>query len=244
MINFKKNIIAGAKFIYVSSILFVIIGSVSYAITGSSWPKQTGDPLTAITVNELRTWGVNGATFTNGQDATANPIYHLGNIGIGTSSVSAGLLVDIEGKVGAMEYCDETGGSCNTIGSIAAAAANSIPSGAVMAFNLAACPSGWSEIAGARGRVIVGLNGADASFDVLGETGGEKTHMLTTAEIPAHTHGIQASPNSPGGSYNTLMQYIPNTAPSTWIYSDQNTGGGSAHNNLQPYITFLYCQKN
>lgn len=39
-----------------------------------------------------------------------------------------------------------------------------------------------------KGRVPVGLDSADSSFDVLGETGGAKTHTLTTSEMPSHTH--------------------------------------------------------
>lgn len=39
-----------------------------------------------------------------------------------------------------------------------------------------------------KGRVPVGRNAADGSFDVLGESGGAKTHTLTTAEMPNHAH--------------------------------------------------------
>ena len=39
-----------------------------------------------------------------------------------------------------------------------------------------------------KGRVPVGLDSADTQFDALGETGGAKTHTLTTAEMPVHTH--------------------------------------------------------
>ena len=39
-----------------------------------------------------------------------------------------------------------------------------------------------------KGRTIVGRDASQTEFDVLGETGGAKTHTLTTAEIPAHSH--------------------------------------------------------
>jgi len=39
-----------------------------------------------------------------------------------------------------------------------------------------------------KGRIAVGLDAAQTEFDVLGETGGEKTHVLTTAELAAHAH--------------------------------------------------------
>lgn len=38
------------------------------------------------------------------------------------------------------------------------------------------------------GRVVVGLDDSDVSFDALGELGGSKTHTLTTDELPSHTH--------------------------------------------------------
>jgi microcystin-dependent protein len=39
-----------------------------------------------------------------------------------------------------------------------------------------------------QGKIPVGLNSADLSFDVRGETGGEKTHAIATAELPSHNH--------------------------------------------------------
>ena len=41
-----------------------------------------------------------------------------------------------------------------------------------------------------RGRNVIGLSSGETDFDVLGETGGEKRHTLTIAEMPAHTHTI------------------------------------------------------
>jgi hypothetical protein len=39
-----------------------------------------------------------------------------------------------------------------------------------------------------KGRVPVGLDGSQTEFDALGEAGGEKAHVLTIGEMPAHTH--------------------------------------------------------
>lgn len=39
-----------------------------------------------------------------------------------------------------------------------------------------------------KGRVAVGRDATQTEFDVLGETGGAKTHTLTSAEMPSHSH--------------------------------------------------------
>lgn len=41
-----------------------------------------------------------------------------------------------------------------------------------------------------RGRFPVGYYSSDASFDALNEKSGEKTHTITSAELPAHTHSV------------------------------------------------------
>lgn len=91
----------------------------------------------------------------------------------------------------------------------------------------------WTAIAG---RVIVGIDDTQTEFDTLDETGGDKTHTLTTAEMPAHTHTYTKSPGassvgSDSGGDGTQTLDTENTG---------STGGGGAHNNLQPYIV-KYC---
>lgn len=79
------------------------------------------------------------------------------------------------------------------------------------------------------GKVMVGINAADEDFDVAEETGGEKTHTLTTDEIPAHTHKVATS-----GSLAAAGADRP--TPSDAAVESGSAGGGGAHNNLQPYI--------
>lgn len=100
------------------------------------------------------------------------------------------------------------------------------------------------------GRVLVGIDPGQAEFDTLGETGGSKTHTLTIAEMPLHTHiqdahfhaitGIGSTVNidAAGGSDAIDDSGSMNTGSTT--ATNQSTGGGGAHNNLPPYIT-VYC---
>ncbi|MDD2680082.1 MAG: hypothetical protein PHO03_04735 [Candidatus Omnitrophica bacterium] len=116
----------------------------------------------------------------------------------------------------------------------------SIPAGAVLAFNLDACPSGWTEYTSARDRTIVGSGTTYAR----GATGGAATHTLSTAEMPSHSHGLTGSTGGDlFGSNPAAGTYHPSGSWSLPRGTD-NAGGGGAHNNMQPYIALLYCQKD
>lgn len=93
------------------------------------------------------------------------------------------------------------------------------------------------------GKIPVGLDTSDISFDSLGKTGGEKTHTLNINEMPSHNH----IKNSIGwvtsggfwvgsGTYTTL-DFDKDTGLTG------STGGSQPHNNLQPYITLNYIIK-
>lgn len=96
-----------------------------------------------------------------------------------------------------------------------------------------------------KGKIPVGLNSDDSDFNILGKEGGEKTHILKINEIPSHNHRqtVTASRTGSGSTYvswnaNNLTGNTDKDARNTL-----NTGGGEAHNNLQPYITLNYIIK-
>jgi microcystin-dependent protein len=120
------------------------------------------------------------------------------------------------------------------------------------------------------GRVLVGHNAGDVDFNAAEKTGGAKTHTLTTAEMPSHTHTQDAhthvqnahthvqgvNSTATGGlsgytadtSTNTRVDSGYSTAATTAVNQNatavnQNTGGGSAHNNLQPFITVFMWKR-
>lgn len=93
-----------------------------------------------------------------------------------------------------------------------------------------------------KGKVPVGRNSSDTSFDTLGETGGEKTHTLTINEMPKHGHNYMVE-ETDGDTFGTLRNVGAwNKANSSWAWT-KDRGGDQPHNNLQPYIVLNYIIK-
>lgn len=121
------------------------------------------------------------------------------------------------------------------------------PTGAIMAFNSATCPTGWTSFAPAKGRVLVGAGSGNVDADMtplstrtLGDVGGREF----TTGAPAYSGaGNEPTPSPlsvpakvPGGM-NGLSAYTTN-APDTTV------GGDKHDSNMMPYAVILYCQKN
>lgn len=111
------------------------------------------------------------------------------------------------------------------------------------------------------GRVPVGVDPNNGNFNSVEKTGGSSTHTLTPEQMPSHNHGISdpghghgfnsgvfrnndgsgssANVQKSGGNSNSSNPYIsyPYVYGNTTGISINNSGGGQAHNNLQPYIT-------
>ena len=108
---------------------------------------------------------------------------------------------------------------------------------------------GTTWVAFGAGKVLVGLDASDTDFDTVGSStgsagsGGTKTHTLTTAEMPAHTHTINYSDEANievhGGSVTTISEVDEGGSTRT----TSETGGGGAHNNVQPYITVYFWKR-
>jgi len=138
------------------------------------------------------------------------------------------------------------------VGSIYINATDSTNPGTLLGFGT------WTQAG--RGRVLVGEGTSDQAF-TIGTTGGESNHALTTAELASHTHTVTdpGHTHGPGNVFNTSNgaatgienmlrlnnvsnQNMSIASAATGI-TNQNTGSGTAHNNLQPYLTVYMWQR-
>jgi hypothetical protein len=126
------------------------------------------------------------------------------------------------------------------------------PAGGVMFFNLASCPAGWSELAAAQGRYLVGV----PAGGTLGGTSGTPLGNQESRPVGQHTHSATDSghshsiPTVTGTSGNeirplygsgsiTSSAHRTNTAQSSITVA--NTGSVAGTN--APYLQLRVCQK-
>jgi hypothetical protein len=142
-------------------------------------------------------------------------------VGIGTTNPSQKL--------------DVQGGSINTSGKLREGGNALVPANTVMMFNLASCPSGWTEHTAARGRALVGMPAAGTLGGTVGtaltnlatishtHTMGNHTHDVDP-DGGGHTHGLNSHTHSvnPDGAGHThgLNSHTHDTDPD---------GGGHSH---------------
>ena len=94
---------------------------------------------------------------------------------------------------------------------------------------------GFGTWAAIEGECVVGLKSGDANFGSVGTVAaGATTHTLTTEQIPSHTHSYSKS-IAPGAGDSGACFGTHSTQDSG------STGGGEAHNNIQPsYVCYIW----
>ncbi|MFA6217600.1 MAG: hypothetical protein WDL87_08150 [Candidatus Omnitrophota bacterium] len=129
---------------------------------------------------------------------------------------------------------------------------DSLPRGVVALWSgtIATIPQGWALCDGTNGtpdlrdKFVAGGRQDSAGVvqtnisGVLLQTGGEATHKLTAAELPAHTHGVYVSGSDYPGTDSKASATQSNVGAQT-----ASTGGGVAHNTLPPYYALAFIMK-
>lgn len=123
----------------------------------------------AVTTSKLASGAVTADKIASGAIPSAIPTGTIVSFAGGSTSVPSGWLL-----------CDGSTVSQTTYADLYALVTT--------VYNTGGEPAGFFRLPNLKGRIPVGRDSSDAAFDTLGETGGAKTHTLTTSEMPAHTH--------------------------------------------------------
>jgi hypothetical protein len=163
--------------------------------------------------------------------------------GLTGTDINESTLVGVTGPPGK----DGTNGTDGT--------SSTAPTGAVMFFNLATCPSGWTELTAGRGRYLVGR----PSGGTLAGTAGTALTNLENRPVGQHSHTITDPQHfhtftMPWGDANPVsnqlgMTRVDSVGGSPGFVTDNKASGitvnnaGSVAGTNAPYIQLLVCQK-
>lgn len=129
----------------------------------------------------------------------------------------------------------------------ALSSASTVPTGAVMAFDLTSCPTGWSEYTPARGRFLRGIDNGAGNDPSGNRTPGD----IQADMLASHTHTAYASNNDRNDA--ATQGWPVNNAHNTFRTSDRprenavdsqaisQTGGAETR---PKNVAVLYCRKN
>ena len=126
-----------------------------------------------------------------------------------------------------------------------------VPQGAIILWDGASCPAGYTRLTSYDDKFLVGSSvagttGGSLTHDHGGETGG---HVLTISEIPNHSHTVTATATESGGNGGIAG----GTQNTSWDgnATTNAVGGGNGHthpiaaaNHRPPFATILLCKKN
>lgn len=111
------------------------------------------------------------------------------------------------------------------------------------------------ELPNLQSRTPIGTGqGVGLTDRTLGQTGGEESHTLLQAEMPSHSHGLQATTAAPTTGTLPASTGIFATPAKVPVYrsggnasiplndpSLVSAGSGQAHFNIQPCLTLNFC---
>ena len=95
------------------------------------------------------------------------------------------------------------------------------------------------------GKIALGVDDTDENMNTIGQTGGEKEHVLTVDELPAHNHPSNNYFESSGGTPN-IWAVRSVDGLSGWKDNGTSIGGSQPHNNIQPYeiVGYMWIRRS
>ena len=132
-----------------------------------------------------------------------------------------------------MQFCNGTNW-ISMASSYAGSAGGGVPAGAVMAFNLASCPDGWSEFTVARGRFLRGID----STGTVDPAGVRAPGSTQEDELKSHSHGIPTQLSGGAGGNGSAL-----SGNNTFKFIAGSTSTGGAETRPKN-VAVLFCEKD
>jgi microcystin-dependent protein len=213
-----------------------------------------------------------GQTFSDGEQVTSTKLntavdgatFAAGAVDDVSTQLSGGAIIVKDGGITLQKLATTLKDALYPIGSIYTNATNATNPATLIGFGT------WAAFGA--GKVPVGIDASDTDFDTAEETGGSKTHTLTTSQIPSHTHSVDppSTTTSSNGSHshtlNTTQDIfsgggfaledgsLTGTTNTSTVgnhthtvnipsFTSGSSGSGGSHNNLQPYIVVYMWQR-
>ena len=208
-----------------------VVGQGKYLWTRSTITYNTGSPVVSYSVSRM---GIDGSGSVSSV-AGVSPD-ETGNVALTAADVGA-LPTTGGDMTGPINMNGQTLSGLNSPTEDAQAATKgyvdlaAYPVGAIYLSAVATSPASlfggtWERL---KDRFLLGAGDTYAA----GATGGEAAVTLSLEEIPAHNHGVpsQIYDNTPGN-----VALSGNAKGASSVFQTGNAGGGSAHNNMPPYL--------
>lgn len=231
-----------------------LVNGLATVATSGSYNDLSDKPTipSPVTETTVSNWGFTKNTGTVTSVAVKMNSTNKGTV-TGSGTIDLGTVLTSWDDVGSDAVISIIGKALYPVGAIYMSTTNVNPSTFI---------TGTTWVAWGSGRVPVGVDTSDTSFDTVEKTGGEKTHTLTESEMPAHKHtgtesmslgNTKPQLGAPATvSKETIIADFTRTTEEVVIYESAATtpanntltvehgitaGGGQPHSILQPYIT-------